>query len=149
MLAIDNIIAICFGLTSVLLAIISLCIMCQPKAASGPDLETGPGGPRTTTLPPNRAYPNSVSSSLRSSPPSTSAYSSLPSRFQISLHDDTHNHPRSIRSTPQRAANQFQNPAVFVPAMAFSTVEYSPESAIKLCQVTQSTRFVSYNRSWR
>ncbi|ATZ58547.1 hypothetical protein BCIN_16g03030 [Botrytis cinerea B05.10] len=35
MLAIDDIIAICFGLTSVLLAIISLYVMCKPKSGPG------------------------------------------------------------------------------------------------------------------
>ncbi|KAF7926189.1 uncharacterized protein EAE98_006484 [Botrytis deweyae] len=148
MLAIDNVIAICFGLISVLLAIISLYVMCKPKAASdlsGLDLELGP---RTTSLPPSRAYPNSISSSLPSRAPSTSAYSSLPSRAQISVHNDTYNHLRSIRQAPQRATNQFQNFAIFVPAMTFATAEPSPEPTMELYQVTQSARFISYNRSW-
>ncbi|KAF5871294.1 uncharacterized protein Bfra_007810 [Botrytis fragariae] len=148
MLAIDDIIAICFGLTSVLLATISLYVMCKPKAApdiSGPDLESGP---RTTSLPSNRAYPISASSRLPSRAPSMSAYSSLPSRAQISLHDDNHNHLRSIRSSPQRATNQLQDLGMLVPDLTFATLEPSSESAIELYQVTHSTRFISYNRSW-
>ncbi|TGO19942.1 hypothetical protein BPAE_0329g00030 [Botrytis paeoniae] len=132
MLATDDIIAICFGLTSVLLAVLSLYVTCKPKAAPGLDLESGP---RTTSLPSNRA-------------PSISAYSSIPSRAQISLHGDAHNHLRSIRPTPQRATNQFRDFAKFIPAMTFATVDPPSESAIELYQVMQSTRFLSYNRSW-
>ncbi|ATZ58548.1 hypothetical protein BCIN_16g03030 [Botrytis cinerea B05.10] len=148
MLAIDDIIAICFGLTSVLLAIISLYVMCKPKSGPDipePDLESGP---RTASLPSNRAYPISVSSNLPNRAPSFSAYYSLPSRAQASLHDRTHNHLRSIGSTPQCATNQFQDFAMFVPALTYAAVEPSPEPTIELYQVTHSANFISYNRSW-
>lgn len=97
-----------------------------------PDLESGP---RTTSLLSDRADPISISSRL-------------PSRAQISLHDGTHNHLRSIRPTPQRATNQLQNFGMLVPNLTFATVEPSSESAIELYQVTHLTRLISYNRSW-
>ena len=110
-----------------------------------PDLESGP---RTASLPSNRAYPISVSSNLPNRAPLFSAYSSLPSRAQASLHDRTHNHLRSIGSTPQCATNQFQDFAMFVPALTYAAVEPSPEPTIELYQVTHSANFISYNRSW-
>ncbi|CCD47982.1 hypothetical protein BofuT4_P112920.1 [Botrytis cinerea T4] len=110
-----------------------------------PDLELGP---RTTSLPSNRAYPISVSSSLPNRAPSLSAYWGPPSRAQISLHDDTYNHLLSIRSTPQRATNQFQDFAMFAPALTYAAVAPSPEPTIELYQVTHSANFISYNRSW-
>ncbi|KAF7879747.1 uncharacterized protein EAF02_007917 [Botrytis sinoallii] len=135
MLAIDDIIAICFGLTSVLLGIISLYVMCKPKAAFDmpkPDLESGP---RNTSLPSSRAH-------------SISESSSLPRRALISFHDGTHNNLRSIRSTPQRATNQFQDFSLFVPAVTFAAVEPSSEPTIELYQVTHSASFIPYNQSW-
>ncbi|KAF7935228.1 uncharacterized protein EAE97_008135 [Botrytis byssoidea] len=147
MLALENIIAVCFGLTSVFLAVLSLYVMCRPKAAPdipGPDLESGP---RATSLFSSREYPIPASSGLLSRAPSTSAYSSRPSSAQISLHDNTHNQLRSNRPPPQRATNQLQNFGMLVPDLTFATVEPSSESAIELYQVTHLTRLISYNRS--
>ncbi|TEY81671.1 hypothetical protein BOTCAL_0032g00130 [Botryotinia calthae] len=121
--------------------------MCKPKSAPDipeHDLESGP---RTTSLPSNQAYPISVSG-LPNRAPSFLAYSSLPSRAQASLHDRTHNNLRLTRATPQRATNQFQDFAMFVPALTFAAVEPSPEPTIELYQVTRSANFISYNRSW-
>ncbi|KAF7897814.1 uncharacterized protein EAF01_008780 [Botrytis porri] len=148
MLAIDNTIAICFGLTSVLLAILSLYIMCKPRTTPDmpePDLESGL---RNTSLPLIRANSISASSSLPGRAPSIPEYSSLPGGTHFSVHNEISNNPRSIRATLQRATNQFQDFAVFVPALTFTTVEPPPKPTIELYQLTHSARFISYNQSW-
>ncbi|KAF7889036.1 hypothetical protein EAF00_009336 [Botryotinia globosa] len=111
----------------------------------GPDLESGP---RATRLFSSREYPIPASSGLPSRIPSVSEYSSLPSQAHISFYDDTNSHLHSIRPVPHRATNQFQNFAMFVPAMTFATAEPIPKPTIELHQVTQSARFISCNQTW-
>ncbi|KAJ8068253.1 hypothetical protein OCU04_003820 [Sclerotinia nivalis] len=111
MLPTDDLIAICFGLSSIFLAILSIFIMCKQQIAPEPDLEQGR---QLTNLPPNR------SSSLIASR-NTPSRTSILSQNGTEIDDDS----ASLRATPQRSAKRYQVFAMLVPAMIFGALSSS------------------------